>query len=61
MADEILCSQCDKPEWQCACDRYCGLCKSWDNVSLCTDGQYYCDSCREACDLDLANPGSITT
>jgi hypothetical protein len=48
MADEILCSQCDKPEWQCACDRYCGLCKSWDNVSLCTDGQYYCDSCREA-------------
>jgi hypothetical protein len=30
-------------------------------VSLCSDGQYYCTSCREACDLDLANPGSITS
>jgi hypothetical protein len=56
MATEIVCAQCDKPEWQCQCERYCGLCKSWDNVNLCTDGQYYCDSCREACELDLANP-----
>jgi hypothetical protein len=33
------------------------MCKSWDNVSLCEDGQYYCAACREACDVDPANPG----
>jgi len=55
MASEILCAQCDLPEWKCKCDRYCGVCKSWDNVSLCADGQYYCEACREACDVDRAN------
>ena len=56
MAETILCAQCDSPEWQCKCDKYCGLCKSWDGVALCADGQYYCVSCREACDVAPANP-----
>jgi hypothetical protein len=56
MASDVLCAQCDLPEWKCKCDRYCGVCKSWDNVSLCTDGQYYCEACREACDVEPAKP-----
>jgi hypothetical protein len=57
MAEEVLCVQCDSPEWQCQCDKYCSMCKSWENVFLCTDGQYYCANCREAMDLKIANPG----
>jgi sulfur transfer complex TusBCD TusB component (DsrH family) len=57
MADEVVCAQCDLPEWKCQCDKYCSMCKSWDNVYLCADGQYYCPDCREACDVKLANPG----
>lgn len=53
---DVTCAQCDLPESQCQCEKYCGLCKSWDAVSLCADGQYYCQSCREACDVNVANP-----
>jgi hypothetical protein len=50
----VLCVQCDKPEYDCACEKYCTICKSLDNVHLCTDGLYYCPDCREACDVALA-------
>jgi hypothetical protein len=50
----VLCSQCDKPEYQCTCEKYCGICKGLDNVRLCMDGLYYCPDCREACDVALA-------
>ncbi len=56
MAAEVVCAQCDLPESRCQREKYCALCKSWDNVSLCADGQYYCSSCREACDYSPANP-----
>ena len=56
MAAEVFCAQCDQPESQCQCDKYCALCKSWDSVTLCADGQYYCSACREACDYAPANP-----
>jgi len=56
MADTVLCAQCDQTEWQCKCEKYCGMCKSWDDVTLGADGQYYCGSCREACDVAQANP-----
>jgi len=46
-----VCAQCDREEKQCECDRFCILCQGWDSVRLCNDGQYYCLTCREACDL----------
>ena len=50
----VLCSQCDKPEYDCTCEKYCSICKGMDNVHLCTDGLYYCPDCMEACDIALA-------
>ena len=50
----VLCSQCDKPEYDCTCEKYCTICKGMDNVHLCMDGLYYCPDCREACDIALA-------
>jgi len=50
----VLCSQCDKPEYDCTCEKYCSICKGMDNVHLCMDGLYYCPDCREACDIALA-------
>ena len=61
MQNETLCAQCDRPERQCTCDRYCCYCQGSERVRLCADGQYYCPDCREACDVRLANadaPGS---
>ena len=46
--------QCDKPEYQCSCEKYCTICKGQLNVKLCADGLYYCPDCREACDVPLA-------
>ena len=51
----VLCVQCDKPEDQCTCDKYCTICKSLDNIRLCMDGLYYCPDCREACEVNLAD------
>jgi hypothetical protein len=56
MPGDVVCAQCDKPERQCTCDRFCMLCKGQDNIQLGEDGQYYCPDCREACDIRLANP-----
>ncbi len=47
----FICAQCDQEERRCECERFCILCQGWDNVRLCADGQYYCLTCREACDL----------
>lgn len=55
MQGPILCSQCDKPEGSCNCEKYCTICKAQINVKLCADGLYYCPDCREACDVALAN------
>jgi len=55
MANVItLCSQCDKPESQCTCEKYCCYCQSQFNIHMCVDGLYYCAECREACDIRLA-------
>jgi hypothetical protein len=50
-----LCSQCDKPETECTCEKYCCFCQSQQKVRLCVDGLYYCPDCREACDVRLAD------
>jgi hypothetical protein len=55
MAGPILCDQCNKSEGQCACEKYCTICKGQHNVRLCSDGLYYCPDCREACEVSLAN------
>jgi hypothetical protein len=47
----VVCSQCDKPEAECSCEKYCCFCQSQHNVRLCVDGLYYCPDCREACDV----------
>jgi hypothetical protein len=52
---QIVCTQCDKPEDSCTCEKYCTICKGQHNVRLCADGLYYCPDCREACDVALAN------
>ena len=50
MAEKFRCMVCDREEDRCDCDRYCCLCKGFNNVRLCQDGQYYCLDCREACE-----------
>jgi hypothetical protein len=52
MAELYVCGMCEKPEKDCACDRYCWLCLGEYNVRLCHDGNFYCQDCREACDLE---------
>jgi hypothetical protein len=49
-----VCSQCDKPETACTCEKYCCFCQSQQNIRLCVDGMYYCPDCREACELRVA-------
>jgi len=51
----VVCSQCDKPEHQCHCDRYCCICAGIERVKLGMDGLYYCPDCMQACDVKLAN------
>jgi hypothetical protein len=52
---QVVCSQCDKSEEYCVCEKYCTICKGQSNVRLGVDGLYYCPECREACDVALAN------
>jgi hypothetical protein len=55
MQGPVTCAQCDKPEHQCSCEKYCTICKGQQHVKLCADGLYYCPDCREACDVALAS------
>lgn len=50
-----VCAQCDQPEAQCKCEKYCCYCQSLDDIRLCADGMYYCPACREACDVQVAD------
>ena len=51
MAQKYVCAQCEKPEDNCSCQRYCVLCQGEHNVRLVQDGNFYCLDCREACDF----------
>jgi hypothetical protein len=55
MQGPIVCTQCDKTESDCKCDRYCTICKGQHGIRLCIDGLYYCPECREACDVPVAD------
>ena len=48
--NKIHCAQCDQPESKCECEKFCCLCQSQLDIRLCTDGLYYCEPCRTACD-----------
>ena len=51
MAEKFHCNICDQEESRCQCDKYCFLCQGGHNIRLCQDGMYYCQDCREACDM----------
>jgi hypothetical protein len=51
MAQDFICSVCELPEKRCGCEKYCCLCQAVFEVRLCEDGMYYCQPCRESCDL----------
>jgi hypothetical protein len=54
MEGSVVCRQCDKTERECACEKYCSICKGQLEIRLCADGLYYCPACREACDVSIA-------
>ena len=49
------CAQCEKPEENCECEKYCCLCQSVLDVRLCTDGLMYCEPCRAACEYKTSD------
>jgi len=48
---KFQCAQCDMTEERCECEKYCCFCQGQIDARLCADGLYYCQACREACDL----------
>ena len=55
MAEEVVCSLCEKRERECTCERYCVICQGQHDIRLGSDGLYYCQDCREACEISLAS------
>ena len=51
----IICANCERTEDNCFCEKYCVYCQSQLDVRLCTDGLYYCEACRSACECKVAN------
>jgi hypothetical protein len=49
------CAQCEQTEDRCECEKYCVLCQSQLDIRLCTDGLYYCQPCREACEYKVSD------
>ena len=49
------CAQCEMPEAQCNCEKYCCLCQTVLDVRVCQDGLMYCDACRNACDYKTSD------
>ena len=52
---KFRCAQCEMPENQCECDKYCCLCQTMLDVRLCQDGLLYCEPCRNACDYKTSD------
>ena len=51
MDGPVVCTQCDREERYCDCEKYCTYCQSQHSIRLCEDGLYYCPDCREACEI----------
>ena len=54
-ASKYRCAQCEQPEGQCRCEKYCCLCQEASEVRVCQDGLMYCIPCRDACDLKTSS------
>jgi len=52
---KVRCAQCEQPEHECQCEKYCVLCQSVIDIRLCEDGLMYCEPCRSASDYKVAN------
>jgi hypothetical protein len=52
MAD-YHCQLCDRTEKRCECYKYCCMCYGEYKVRMGEDGLYYCEACREACEIRL--------
>jgi hypothetical protein len=52
---KFRCAQCEMPENQCECDKYCCLCQTVIEVRVCQDGLMYCEPCRSACDYKTSD------
>ena len=52
---KFRCAQCEMPEENCECDKYCCLCQTTIDVRLCQDGLLYCEPCRSACDYKTSD------
>jgi hypothetical protein len=55
---KFRCGQCEMPEDQCDCDRFCVLCQSQLDIRICKDGLMYCEPCRSACDYKTSDSDS---
>jgi len=55
MDEKVVCILCDKPEYDCKCDRYCAVCQGQQGIRLCNDGRYYCPDCREAMEIHVVD------
>jgi hypothetical protein len=49
------CAQCEQSEGSCECEKFCCLCQAVMDVRLCTDGLFYCEACRTACEYKTAD------
>jgi hypothetical protein len=49
------CAQCEMPEAQCECDKFCCLCQTQLDIRICADGLMYCEPCRRACDYKTSD------
>jgi hypothetical protein len=52
---KFRCAQCEMPEAECECDKYCCLCQTVLEVRICQDGLMYCEPCRNACDYKTSD------
>jgi hypothetical protein len=50
MAERYRCLSCERDEADCDCTKYCAICQGENDCRLWSDGQYYCQECREVCD-----------
>ena len=49
------CAQCEQPETQCECEKFCCLCQAVIDIRICDDGLMYCEPCRKACDYKTSS------
>ena len=41
---QVVCSQCDKPEESCVCEKYCTICKGQSNIRVQTGSDLLAES-----------------